>query len=1141
MFLKRLEIVGFKSFAAKTTAELPPGIVAVVGPNGSGKSNIADAVRWVLGEQSAKAVRARRPEEVIFAGSASRQPLGMAEVSLVLDNTDATIPLDYGEVRVSRRLYRSGESEYLLNGARVRLKDITNALLHAQLGPDSYSVIGQGSVDELIMQRPEERRVAFESAADIRRHHLKLSETHHKLEATEANLVRVQDVIAELAPHVKRLKGQADRAARAELLSSELQMLLVRYYRHQLREARHEASASARGLEDATQELERAQTATADADTARRTGETRLVELEERLAALRPRVEAQRERARTVERTLAVTRERASAVSLQRLGLLSEMDRMEDRIEALRAETEMHALEVEVDRGVPAEHVDELAHARARLADLQAELQAAQQELQVARRQRDVADRRGVEAEGALGRDQQRLRGLESAGAVDSARHAEREARAASLAAALAGLSDEVRSSQQRLAEVDQAAREVEATRRAAADATASAREAARAAASQADRLHGALEALGASDRDDAAAVPVSWERALHGLAIVGFAADLAQRIRPLDRLLRGYLGRTIVVADDATAREAHRRLFEALETTEPAWAVLSLEGTLFAAPGARPVAASAADAPALADWRRQVRELEDGRRAAESARDRAETALARAIEELGGADRSQASARATRQEVQAALERARRAEASTRADLDRTRREIAQDAARAERAAAEQEEHQRRSERLSVELAEARTARDEATTAMHAAEDRVARATEQAASLRSRVASLEAEHTRAAAEAQARGNLLARIQADLQAAESARRTAEDRVAALARRVEELAADEARARDELDEVTAAIGPLDGELAAAEGQRSRLFHERRGLDGRVSALRSAERAAQERREAALVRAQRAGDELERLVREVEDTAGGEAEEADAAWTRQLRLALGEQPADPAEEHGVDVEATRKRIAWLQRELRTVGGVGDGVVEEYRELSERHDFLVGQAEDLRRAMGELRSASVDLEAYMRTRFAEVFEAVNAAFQEAFQTLFGGGEARLVLTEPDNLLSTGIDIVARPPGKKLQGLLSLSGGERALTVVALLFGLLKVNPTPFCVLDEVDAALDEANVQRFAELLARFSRQIQFVVVTHNRATMERADAMYGVTMDTAGVSHVFSVRPSAVAAAPSGELQATPVGA
>src|ERR1700737_2204052 len=250
--LRRLDLVGFKSFAARTATELEPGIVVVVGPNGSGKSNVADGVLWVLGEQSAKAVRARKPEEVIFGGLALRQPLGMAEVSLVLDNSDGSLPIDFGEVRVTRRLYRSGDSEYLLNGARVRLKDITQLLLHAGLSPDSYTVIGQGSIDELILQRPDERRVAFENVADIRRHQLRLNETRSKLAATEANLVRVQDVLAELTPTVRRLKSQADRADRAEAFRTELHDLLLRSYRVRLSRAHAERRQADETLLNAT-------------------------------------------------------------------------------------------------------------------------------------------------------------------------------------------------------------------------------------------------------------------------------------------------------------------------------------------------------------------------------------------------------------------------------------------------------------------------------------------------------------------------------------------------------------------------------------------------------------------------------------------------------------------------------------------------------------------------------------------------------------------------------------------------------------------------------------------------------------------------------------------------------------------------
>ncbi len=1130
MFLKRLELVGFKSFASKTVAELPPGIVAVVGPNGSGKSNIADAVRWVLGEQSAKAVRARKPEEVIFAGSAARQPLGMAEVSLVLDNADGTVPLDYAELRVTRRLYRSGESEYLLNNARVRLKDITNYLLHAQLGPDSYSVIGQGSVDELILQRPEERRIAFESAADVRRHQIKLTDTRHKLTATEANLVRVQDVVAELAPHVRRLKAQADRASRAETLSAELHRLLVRYYRHRLREARVEADAAERALAQASSGLERAHEATARADEARRGGESALVELDERLAELRPRVDAEREALRSAERALAVARERTASIAQQRLALISEIDRLSQRIGVLRDEVEQHQRADEADAEEPGDDADNLAAVRNRAQEVSVELNRGQGELLAARRVRDAADRRIVELETAAARDEQRLHALEAAEAVDEARRVDRGTRVETLTAALATTTAALGAAQPALAEAERALAAADLARRAAVDRASAVREAARAAATQADRLHGALEALGVGDVAPAEHGPPEWVSALRGLEVLGFAGEMAARVRPLDRLLRGYLMRTVVVRDDATAREVHRRLSESLSSGTPAWAVLSLDGLLLGAGGAPRIASAGdAEAPALADWRRQVRALEEEHAAAESARASAERALAVATDELSAADRAQSAARARRQEAQSEVQQLQRTETSTRAELGRVRAEIAQDSQRLEHAGQDRQEREARLRQLAGSLAEARSERDEVMARMRAAEERVAALAEQVASVRGRLTVLETTHARRVAERQSRHGLLARIQGELHAAEGALRAAEERKGDLARQAEDLVQEEERIQRDARAAQAALTPAEADLAEADRQRQARAADRRVAEGRVAELRAGERLAQERREGALVRAQRARDALDRLEHEVAEAAEVDGEDGvDASWARQLRLSLEGDAAAEDREPVVDLEGMRRRISWLQRELRAVGGVSESVMDEFREMSERHDFLLHQAEDLHKAMAELREAAAELEEHMRGRFAEVFEAVNTAFQESFQTLFGGGEARLVLTQPDDLLATGIDVVARPPGKKLQGLLSLSGGERALTIVALLFGLLKVNPTPFCVLDEVDAALDEANVQRFAELLARFSRQIQFVVVTHNRATMERADAMYGVTMDTAGVSHVLSVKPSVILA-------------
>jgi chromosome segregation protein len=1123
LFLRRLDLVGFKSFAPKSSTEFPQtqGIAVIVGPNGSGKSNIADAVLWVLGEQSVKAVRARKPEEVIFAGSASRQPLGMAEVSLILDNADGSLPIEFGEVRVTRRLYRSGDSEYLLNGSRVRLRDITQLLLHAGLSPDSYTVIGQGSIDELILQRPEERRVAFESAADIRRHQLKLNDTRAKLTGTEANLVRVQDVLAELAPHVRRLKGQADRAARVEASRAELHDLLVRWFRARLSRANIERRAAEHDLTASTQVADAAEAASRGAQEALERVDHALVELEDALAVLRPRAEGFREQSRAAERALAITRERTAGLGEQQASASAEVERLQRHIEQLTQELSTHALEA----SLPDDSTEQANHARLaeQVEQLQAQLASAQAERIEVVSQRDQAERQIAEAEARLARTEGRTQRLEADLAVDEARRADREQRLAAVDQLVTAAGDERAQATAALDAARTRQADVSAARQTAAAELETAQTALREARQQVDRLEGALQALGATHlrhENGDVDLPEAWREMLTDLPVLGLAGDLAPRVLQIDRLLRGYLRRAVVVRDDVAAREAHRRLGASLSAAEPAWAVLSLDGLLLTPAGARQVVTGSDEVTALADWGRQVRELESELSQLAAARRSAEAQVLRARSELEELVREEEAARAAVSELSARLEQVRAAEHAASVDLRRLRDEhqrSAQDAV---------QRLQERSRAASVasdtrqSMVTAREARDAAQAELHELEARVANV-EQALSLaRTELLASQTTRARRQAEIDAHITLRARVEAELATSQSLRTSAANRLARLGTQATELAEREAKLVQDVQTTLSALAPVEEQLVTAERKRVDLIAERRALEQQLAGLRDAERLAHATREEHHVRAQRAADDLERLEAEITETA---ELEGDAPWIEQLRLPLSLWEREAPD----NLDAMHRRIASLQRELRTVGVVADTVIDEFRELNERHDFLTRQSEDLRTAMAELREAATELETHMRGRFVEVFEATQAAFQDCFASLFGGGEARLVLTDPDDLLRSGVDIVARPPGKKLQGLLSLSGGERALTVVALLFGLLRVHPTPFCVLDEVDAALDEANVQRFANLLTDFARRIQFIVVTHNRATMDKADALYGVSMDVDGISRIFSVRPSAVA--------------
>jgi chromosome segregation protein len=1130
LYLRRLDLVGFKSFGTRITTELQPGIVVIVGPNGSGKSNVSDALLWVLGEQSARAVRARKSEEVIFAGSASRQPLGMAEVSLVLDNADASLPVEYDEVRVTRRLYRSGESEYLLNGAKVRLRDISQLLLHAGLSPDSYAVVGQGSIDELILQRPDERRVVFENVADIRRHQLRLTETRSKLASTQANLVRVQDILAELTPHVRRLKTQAERSARAEQFRAELRTLLLRSFRWRLSHARADQRRAESESAEAMRLAQQAEAETLAGEQGLRAVDERLARLEERFSELRPRVEAFREQLRVAERGRAVVRERLSAMAEQRATAQADVIRLRGTLERL-ANDEQEA-SVAAPSGADGSAPDEATRRAALRAQHTEEVRGLQAvHAQRASRLSEIAraDTSIRDAESRLARTTQHVHSLQSNVAVDEARQTDRETRLASVQQRLETVSQELReqettveNTRRRLATASEARSGAHARLEAA-------RERLRVVSQQADRLHGALQALGAIDinQADDSDLPSDWQTALAGLPVVGLAGELAARIRPIDLLLAGYVRRIVVLANDNAAREAHQRLASRLASDAPAWAVLSLDGLLLTGEGPRPMdAVEDRGQSALADWSRQVRELEADLTTAEVERRAALAEVQSARDALDDAEASERGARQGLGEIDVRMKELRRTETAARSELNELH--VARErAVRAATQRAEEREHaEARLRTIEQELDVARAQRETANEALNLADEQLAAVGERAATLRTELSALEAAAGRREAERAAREALLARIQSEIASTTTLREAVVARLEQQDEQQTELQSREADLARDMVALGGELEPAEAEVQSAEQRRAELVAERQSVEQQVAVLRAAERTAHEGREARHVIAQRALDAVERLKAEIDETAELESElSGETVWAEQLRLDLENVDSEPRE--AFDLEAARRRIATLQRELRAVGGVAESVVAEYRELSERHAFLEHQSADLRAAMGELEQAAVELEGHMRDRFSEAFGAIQTAFQECFLQLFGGGEARLVLTEPDDLLRTGIDIAARPPGKKLQGLLSMSGGERALTIVSLLFGLLKINPTPFCVLDEVDAALDEANVQRFANLLADFARQIQFIVVTHNRATMDKADAMFGVSMDAAGISHVFSVRPGSIA--------------
>jgi chromosome segregation protein len=1163
--LRELRLHGFKTFAEPTRFVFEPGVNAVIGPNGSGKSNMADAVRWVLGEQSNRSLRTRRADDVIFAGSQQRKPTGLAEVVMTLDNADGWLPIDFAEVTVGRRAYRSGEAEYLINGARVRLRDITELLSAGQLGASSLVIVGQGTVDAALSLRPEERRQLFEEAAGVKNLQVRKNEALGRLGRAEENLTRVNDLVSELKPQVRRLALQAEHQQehdtlghRARALVQESHRRRERALREELGDARRREAAALSAAETLRSEIAAGRDAIAGAETryweaekaardaaqASEAAREALIRLESRAEALGARVAASQKRldaARSELESLA-GEEPSDGGAAAGLGEHGADAALDEAFEAAASAERGWQAAVEAlaaaDRELLAAE-EALAGARAR--DAEALVQEA--------RLRDAAAERAAKAErleqeiADIGRAQ-----TEAESAVAYAR-SEAERSRAEAETASAGLAEATAASEVSRRRADEARVQATATaeRLAAAQAELDALD------ERTDRSGGIGERLTASgwrSLVDAVRAPEgAWpavESVIGGELTEAFiwkdadpgsaTADASGTVRLLDgrrppepaerqrallavgarRTLAEWIGGSetpgifarVAVAPDLGSLLAGWRNLPA------GWSAVTAEGDL--ADGRGLVALRGrADPPGGAAARQMLRRRQVAEELAtlEPAYGEAADAAASAVAEAAASERLRAKA----QEISEAAEIEARRLAADAIEAERGLERILAESGRL---------REERAELGSVNASSPVATKPNAPERMERAsgEARAARAREQ------RDAAAASRETARAAWLQARQHA---DELERSAIGSRRRVAELAVRreSLERAIGEAQTDLdalARERQELDKELAVARAAEQEAAVgrgeADGQRERLRAELLGLErqesGASGQLTDLDRAHQ----AAALEVARHDDALVALAREREIALEGLSPEtaADDEPGVAERTGSAEDPglaAEIAELGAQELEAELRRI---RRLLGQIGSVNPFAVEEHREHAARLQSLSTQEADLRSAIAATRELISQLDAEINERFAVAFRAIGAAFDEFVQLLFAGGSASLEQVDGEEDGTGGIEIVVRPPGKRPQRLAMLSGGERALTGVALLFAMLSVNPVPFCILDEVDAALDEANIGRFAAALRKLADTIDFVVITHNRATIEVADTIYGVTMTDAAVSRVVSLR-------------------
>jgi chromosome segregation protein len=1147
--LRELHLHGFKSFADATRFVFEPGVNAVIGPNGSGKSNMADAVRWVLGEQSNRSLRTRRADDVIFAGSEGRGPQGMAEAILTLDNADGWLPIDFEEVSIGRRAYRSGESEYLINGARARLRDVVALLGEGRLGANELVVVGQGTVDAALSLRPEERRQLFEEAAGVKNLQVRRNEASSRLARARDNLARVSDLIGELKPQVRRLALQAEHQQQHETLGRRALGLVQESFRRRERSA-HDSLGEARRRAAAT---------------------------EAALEAFRTDQDAGRQAQLEAEGRYWAADEAAREAGREREATREEVIRAEGRLEALGArlrELEASASRAEAD----------LADARASLAGLAggstddalhpalAAASASEERWRAAVTSLAEADAALLAAEDELAR----LRRSESAGIELAARRSEelarvqaRRDRAASELAALSGRRDEASAAVEQSGSARQSAEAEKTAAEAALDRAAAERDTAqeradatrqRAAelterlaavrgelsaledqARHAGRLGASLAAAGWSSLLDALSAPEDAWPAIEALVGGELDGTLLWRDVDMGSIIDEARGAARLLAVDAAADpgrgdalravRAERTLADWVGPGAPAlfhraavapdldallhgwqrlpagWAAVTPRGDLADGRGML-VVRGRAEPPGGLAARQHARRRALAEAGATLDRERADAVAAahEAAEALRGArdrhvrarealDAAEALMRRRRVEHEAAIAVERR----LASDAERLEADLAATSSRSEAAAAPDEDLHERLAHLVAVAETARRGRNEAAAA---------RDTARAAWADTR-AEAEAAELRSAGQRQERMALMGRV-AQLEAEAPRVRVA------LAAVQGELA----RARDAAAAVRAEDDAATARRAAADAERDRLRGELLELE-RTTGSSSGRFAELERdAQAAAIEASRREEVLVGLGRERElalESLG--AERVGAEPDAELAAEIG----------ALDDERLAAELRTVRRTLAQIGSVNPFAISEHAELSGRLEDLSTQDRDLRAAIASTEELIARLDAEIGEQFDRAFRAIGERFDEYCRLLFAGGSASLQLAdEADGEAPGGIEIVVRPPGKRLQRLAMLSGGERALTGVALLFAMLSVNPVPFCILDEVDAALDEANIGRFADALRRLAETIDFVVITHNRATIEVADTIYGVTMTDAAVSRVLSLRLSDVPA-------------
>ncbi|WP_188205777.1 chromosome segregation protein SMC [Alkalibacillus aidingensis] len=1179
MFLKKLETVGFKSFAERISVDFVPGVTAVVGPNGSGKSNITDAIRWVLGEQSAKSLRGAKMEDVIFAGSDTRKALNVADVTLVLDNEDHQLPIDYDEVAVTRRVYRSGDSEYLINKQPCRLKDITDLFMDSGLGKEAFSIISQGKVEEILSSKSEERRSIFEEAAGVLKYKKRKLNAQKKLDETEDNLNRVEDIIHEIEGQLEPLEKQAEVARKYLEKREELERVEVSLLVTEIEQIHEEWDQLLKSIDQLNEQLQ-VEKAVIQKD------EAHLEEKRQLIQSLEQQINKWQDEKLYLTKEIEQLEGQKNLIAERLKHFDESKDKLEESIHTHENQIEQYQLDIDdyqkrldVLRSARNETKETIAHLKAKLSseegniedqieqhkaeyiDLLNEQAASRNEKHSIEKQIEQINERKKRLDERFEKMLLERETLQSN--YDQFKEEKENAtqRLNQIKAAYQRIENEftsqqtaIQSDEEKLNQAYRIIEQLKSKREMLEDmkdsysgfyygvkAILQAKE-----RGELTGIHGAVAqliqvpqdyvtaletALGAqaqhlvvsneqSARDAiqflkrtksgrATLLPLStmksrlvdqrvYDRVSSFKGFVGVFSELVEVEKSYQTIVENLLGNVLVTE---TLKDAN----ELAKQVNHRFRVVTLEGDVVNPGGSMSGGAKKnSNQVSLFTREQELEEVIQKLANYEVKTNQFKQELEQKQAKLAGLRKDLSETEKQKNEIQEQVHTLDQELATIEVQLSNTNKQL--------------EVYDQENKQFSQEEQQLKDQLDQL-------ENTLVNQSERSETLRQKIDDLTENQSSYQAQQDENQEQLNHLQIRLAEQDTDVRNQEERLVQLQESLREEQSAKEKIEDELKDLKEShekahtiegltetlqnhrnhLVSVDSKLEEARGQRENEIQLQEDLERE---LKEKNRQYEERKSQVQkqeVQANRLDVDLENRLQQLSDEYTMTFERAKDTY-------------GPAH----DLNEAKQQVNLIKREIKNLGNVNLGSIDEFERIQERYGFLTDQRNDLLEAKETLHSIIAEMDDEMIRKFSETFTKIQEEFSKVFKELFGGGRAELTLTNPDDLLETGVDIIAQPPGKKLQQLGLLSGGERALTAIALLFAILRVRPVPFCVLDEVEAALDEANVVRFAGYLKHFSAQTQFIVITHRKGTMERADVLYGVTMQESGVSKLVSVK-------------------